>query len=76
MDGHWAHECPDLDTEQQAQLHINLGTQDEGEDKDTDEASLILQFALLQGSKNKGLLDKNRTYLDSCSTINAFKNSR
>ena len=41
-----------------------------------DEASLLLQFALLQGSKNKGLMDENQAYLDSCSTINAFKNSR
>ena len=35
-----------------------------------------MQFALLQGSKNNDLLDKNRAYLDSCSTINAFKNAR
>ena len=55
---------------------MNLGTQDEGEDEETDEASLLLQFALLQGSKNEGLLDEDRAYLDSCSTINAFKNSR
>ena len=55
---------------------MNLGTQDKDEDEETDEASLLLQFTLLQGSKNNGLIDENQAYLDSCSTINAFKNSR
>ena len=55
---------------------MNLGTQEKDEDKEMNEAPLLLQFTLLQGSKNKGLLAENRVYLDSCSTINAFKNSR
>ena len=75
-DGHWAHECPDLEAEQQVQLHMHLGMQDEEGDEGMDEALLLLQFALLQGSKNKGLLGENRAYLNSCSTINAFKNYR
>ena len=60
IDRYWAHECPDQDAEQQAQLHINIGTQDKGKDKEMDEASLLLQFAMVQGSKNKDLLDKNQ----------------
>ena len=55
---------------------MNPRMQDEGKDKETCEASLLLQFGLLQGSKNKGILDENQVYLDNCSTINAFKNSR
>ena len=55
---------------------MNRVTQDEDEDKEMDEALLLLQFALLQGSKNKGLLDENRAYLNSCLIINIFKNSR
>ena len=55
---------------------MNLGAQDEEEDKEADNASLLLQVALPQGSKNKGLLDKNWAYLDSCLTINSFKNSK
>ena len=73
---HLAHDCQEFDVEQQAQLHMNLGAQNEEEDKKADNPSLLLQVALLQGSKNKGLLDESRAYLDSCSTINAFKNSK
>ena len=76
MDGYWAHECPQLDVEQQAQLQINLGVQDEEDDKLVEDATLLLQVTLLQGAKNKDWLDDNQAYLNSCSTVTTFKNSK
>ena len=75
-DGYWAYESPQLDTEQQAQLQINFGGQDEEDDNGAEDAHKLLQAMLIQGSNNKDLLNNDQAYLHSCSTVNAFKNSK
>ena len=65
---HWAYECPDLTTEQQAQLHMHIEADgDEGEGPQ--EGHQLLNVSMLQGH---GLPD-NRAYLNGCSTVTAFK---
>ena len=61
--------------EQQARLQMNLVAQDAEDGELAEDATSPLQVTLLQGANNTDMLDKNRAYLNSCSTVTAFKNS-
>ena len=69
--GHWAYECPDLTTEQQAQLHMHIKAEGEvpGEQQ---EGHQLLNVSMVQGE----VLPNNRAYLDRCSTVRAFKTDK
>ena len=69
---HWAYECPQLSTEQQSQLHMNLEAQEGTEQEPADDAHQLLNVVMAQG----GELPNNRVYLDGCSTVTAFKNKQ
>ncbi len=71
---HWAYGCPQLSNEQQAQLHMNVETQEEegGKEQEAQEGHQILHVTLAQG----GALPDDRAYLDGCSTVNAFKSDK
>jgi hypothetical protein len=69
---HWAYECPQLNGEQQSQLHMNLEAQDESAQEPAKEAQQLFNVTLAQG----GELPDNRVYLDGCSTVTAFKNDK
>jgi hypothetical protein len=65
---HWAYKCPQLSSEQQTQLHMNL--EEQGKTKDQqEEGHQLLNVMLAQG----GNLPENQAYLDGCSTLTAFK---
>jgi hypothetical protein len=67
---HWAYECPQLSGERQAQLHMNLDTQEEGKGQPAENGHQLLHVSLTQG----GDLPDDRAYLDVCLTVRAFKN--
>jgi hypothetical protein len=69
---HWAYKCPQLSGEQQAQLHMNLDAQEEGEGQPVEDGHQLLHVSLTQG----GDLPDDRAYLDGCLTVMTFKNKR
>ena len=69
---HWAFECPQLSKEQQAQLHMNVRSQEEREQEQAKEGRQLLSVMLAQA----GELPDNRAYLDRCSTVTAFKTDK
>ena len=70
---HWAYECPQLNGEQQAQLHMNLDAQEDGgEGQAVKEGHQLMNMSFNQG----GELPDDRAYLDGCSTVMAFKNGK
>ncbi len=70
---HWAYECPQLTGKQQAQLHMNLEAgQDEGGVIPTKEGHQSLHVSLAHGVE----LPDNRTYLNRCLTVTAFKSDQ
>ncbi len=64
--------CPELTGDQQGQLHINLQAQDNAGGGQEEEVHQLLNVRLAQG----GVLPNNRTYLDGCSTVTAFKSDK
>ncbi len=68
----WAFECPQLSKEQQAQLHMNIRSQEEREQEQTKEGHQLLNMTLAQA----GELPDNWAYLDGCSMVTAFKTDR
>jgi hypothetical protein len=69
---HWAYGCPQLSSEQQLQLHMNLEAQDESAQEPAKEAQQLFNVTLAQG----GELPDNTVYLAGCSTVTAFKNNK
>ncbi len=71
---HWAYECPQLSGEQQAQLHMNLDSQEDeqAQQQAGEEGHQMLHVSMAQG----GDLPKDQVYLDRCSTVTAFKNNK
>jgi hypothetical protein len=66
---HLADECPELSSEQQAQLHMAVEGNEEQEE--VKEGHQLLNVTLMQGTA----LPENRAYLDGCSTVTAFKSN-
>ncbi len=64
---HWADECPELTSEQQAQLNMVVETGEKTEEQH--EGHQLLNASFLQGET----LPDNRVYLDGCSTVTTFK---
>jgi hypothetical protein len=69
---HWAYECPQLSGKQQAQLHMNIKVQEDGNQEQPEEGHQLLSVTLAQ----EGALPDNRAYLDGCSTVTAFKSGK
>jgi len=71
---HWAYECPQLSSEQQAQLHMTVKGNEEAEEEQEGQSQghQLLNVTLAQG----GALPDNRAYLDGCSTVTAFKTDK
>ncbi len=69
---HWAYECPQLTNKQQAQLHINLESNEDVEEQEHQKGHQLLNVTMVQG----GALPDNRAYLDGCSTVTAFKTDK
>jgi hypothetical protein len=67
---HWADECPELTSEQQAQLHmvVEMGKKTE----EQYEGHQLLNVSFMQGES----LPDNRAYLNGCSTVTAFKTDK
>ncbi len=63
---HWAHDCPELSSKQQVQLHMNV--QGKVDTKEFEEGHQLLNVSLMQGET----LPDKRAYLDGCSTVTAF----
>jgi hypothetical protein len=55
---HWAHDCPELSSKQQAQLHMNVQGMDDT--TEFEEGHQLLNVSLMQG----GALPDKRAYLD------------
>jgi hypothetical protein len=70
-EGHWARECPHLSTKQQEQLHMVLEREVE-EDQEGQMAHQFFHVSMLQADE----LPKDRTYLDGCFTVMAFKTKK
>ncbi len=68
---HWAYECPQLGSKQQAQLHMNLEGQGDTKEQQ-EEGHQLLNVMLAHG----GNLPRNRAYLDGCSMVTAFKTGK
>jgi hypothetical protein len=66
---HWVFKCPQLSKEQQAQLHMNVRSQEEREHEQAEEGHQSLNVTLAQA----GELPDNWAYLDGCSMVTAFK---
>ncbi len=60
---HWVDECPELSSEQQAQLHMAVEGNEEQEE--VKEGHQLMNVTLMQGTA----LPENRAYLDGCSTV-------
>ncbi len=58
----WAYECPELEGEQQDQLHMTLQGKGKGGNAGQEEGHQLLNVALVQG----GALPDNQAYLDGC----------
>jgi hypothetical protein len=69
---HWAFECPQLSKEQQAQLHMNVRSQEEREQEQPKEGHQLLNVMLTQA----GELPDNQAYLDGCSTVTVVKTDK
>jgi hypothetical protein len=71
---HWAYECPQPSGEQQAQLHMSLESQENGQtgEQTKEQGHQLLHISMTQG----GELPEDRAYLDGCSTVTAFKNDK
>ena len=71
---HWVYECPQLSGEQQAQLHMNLNSQEDeqAQEQAGEEGHQMLHVSMTQG----GDLPNNQAYLDRCSTVTAFNNDK
>ena len=71
---HWAYECPQLSSEQQAQLHMAVKGNEEAEEEHEGQSQghQLLNVTLAQG----GALPDNRAYLDGCLTVTAFKTDK
>ncbi len=69
---HLVFECPQLSKEQQAQLHMNVRSQEEREQEQAKEGHQLLNVTLAQA----GELPDNQAYLDGCSTVTAFKTDK
>ena len=69
---HWAYKCPQLSSEQQAQLHMNIKAQEDGNQEQPKEGHQLLNVTLVQG----GVLPDNRAYLNGCSTVTTFKSGK
>ncbi len=67
---HWADECPELTSEQQAQLHMVMETGKKAEEQH--EGHQLLKVSFMQGES----LPNNRAYLGGCSTVTAFKTNK
>jgi hypothetical protein len=68
---HWVYECPELSADQQAQLHMHIKA--EGENPEVqEEGRQLLNVSMMQGEA----LPDNQVYLDSCSTVTAFKTKK
>ncbi len=68
----WAFECSQLSKEQQAQLHMNVRSQEEREQEQAKEGQQLLGITLAQA----GELPDNQAYLDGCSMVTAFKTNK
>ena len=68
---HWAYKCPDLTAEQQAQLHMHIEAEGEG-GEEQQEGHQHLNVSMLQGNARPN----NRTYLNGCSTVTAFRSDK
>ena len=69
--------CPLLLEEQQSQLEMNIVIDDEADNEGDEDVKgkcgfVGIQVAVLQGKE----LHINRSYLDNCSTVTAFKNTK
>ena len=71
---HWAYECPQLSSKQQAQLHMTVEGNEEAEEEQEGQSQghQLPNVTLAQG----GALPDNRAYLDGCSTVTAFKTDK
>ncbi len=71
---HQAYACPQLSSEQQAQLHMTIEGNEEAEEEHEGQSQghQLLNVTLAQG----GALPDNRAYLDGCSTVTAFKTDK
>jgi hypothetical protein len=69
---HWAYECPQLSGKQQAQLHMNIEAQEDGNQEQPKEGHQLLNVTLAQG----GAMPDNPVYLDGCLTVTAFKSGQ
>ena len=68
----WAYKCPQLSGEEQAQLHMTVEGQQEGDEEQAQEGHQLLNVTLAQGEA----LPDNRAYLYSYSTVTAFKSDK
>ena len=68
---HWVYQCPQLSEKQQAQLHMNLNSQEDEQTQEQarEEGHQMLHVSMAQ----RGNLPDNQAYLDGCSTVTAFK---
>ncbi len=64
--------CPQLSKEQQAQLHMNIRSQEERKQEQAKKGHQLLNVMLAQA----GELPDNWAYLDRCSTVMAFKTDK
>jgi hypothetical protein len=69
---HWAYKCPQLSGKQQAQLHMNIEAQEDGNQEQPKEGHQLLNVTLAQG----GALPDNQAYLNGCSTVTTFKSGK
>ena len=68
---HWAYKCPELSTDQQAQLNMHIEA--EGENPEVQgKGHQLLNVSMMQGEA----LPDNQASLDGCSTITAFKTEK
>ena len=74
LEGHWVHECPKVEKEQQAQLNMHLAEQGGGQDggEAPREGKMQLNVDMLQDSG----LTKTRAYLDNCSTVTGMTDAK
>jgi hypothetical protein len=69
---HWVYKCPDLNAEQQAQLHMHIEAKGEEPEEQQGGHHQLLNVSLMQGDA----LLENWAYLDGCLMVTAFKSDR
>ncbi len=69
---HLAFECPQLSKEQQAQLHMNVNSQEQGDQEQPKEGHQLLNVTLTQA----GELPDNWAYLGGLSTMTVFETDK